>query len=71
MSVFYGLRNNLPQSGGSQPPQPLKLPREVWINPAADGPEPRTLVLPHYTNFHEELSQTRWHVPQSHVKFGV
>ena len=42
-----------------QPPQPLKLPSEVWINPPADGPEPRTLELPRYTNFDEELSQTR------------
>ena len=42
-----------------QPPQPLKLPTEVWINPPADGPEPRTLELPLYTDFDEELSQTR------------
>ena len=41
-----------------QPPQPLTLPREVWINPPADGPEPHTLELPRYTNSHEELSQT-------------
>ena len=41
-----------------KPPRPLKLPIEVWINPPADGPEPRTLELPRYTNFDEELSQT-------------
>ena len=41
-----------------QPPQPLSLPHEVWINPPADGPEPRTLELPRYTNFDQELSQT-------------
>ena len=42
-----------------QPPRPLKPPTEVWINPPADGPGPRTLELPCYTNFDEELSQTR------------
>jgi len=42
-----------------QPPQPLKLPSQVWINPPADGPEPRTLELPRYTNSSEQLSQTR------------
>ena len=41
-----------------RPPQPLPLPREVWINPPADRPEPRTLELPRYTKFDEELSQT-------------
>ena len=41
-----------------RPPQPLPLPREVWINPPADRPEPRMLQLPRYTNSDEELSQT-------------
>ena len=41
-----------------KPPQPLILPSQVWINPPADGPEPRTLELPRYTDFDEELSQT-------------
>lgn len=40
-------------------PQPLQLPREVWINPPADGPEPRMLQLPRDTNFEKQLSQTR------------
>jgi len=33
------------------PPKPLALPREVWINPPADAPEPRILPLPRDTNF--------------------
>jgi putative transposase len=41
-----------------RPPQPLTLPREVWINPPADGPEPRMLQLPRDTNFVSQLSQT-------------
>ena len=41
-----------------KPPRPLTLPNQVWINPPADGPEPRTLQLPRYTNSDEELSQT-------------
>ena len=41
-----------------QPPRPLPLPREVWINPPADGPEPRMLQLPRDTNFVPQLSQT-------------
>ena len=41
-----------------QPPRPLALPREVWINPPADGPEPRMLQLPRDTNFVPQLSQT-------------
>ena len=41
-----------------QPPRPLALPREVRINPPADGPEPRMLQLPHDTNFVPQLSQT-------------
>jgi putative transposase len=41
-----------------QPPQPLKLPREVWINPPGDRPEPRMLELPRDTNFVPHLSQT-------------
>lgn len=40
------------------PPKPLALPREVWINPPADGPEPRILQLPRDTNFGKQLSQT-------------
>ena len=41
-----------------QPPRPLALPREVWINPPADGSEPRMLQLPRDTNFETQLSQT-------------
>jgi putative transposase len=41
-----------------QPPRPMTLPNEVWINPPADGPEPRALELPRYTNFEPQLSQT-------------
>jgi len=33
-----------------KPPRPLSPPTEVWINPPADGPEPRTLESPRYTN---------------------
>jgi putative transposase len=40
-----------------QPPRPLTLPREVWINPPADGPEPRMLQLPRDTNFVQQVSQ--------------
>jgi putative transposase len=40
------------------PPRPLALPSEVWINPPADGPEPRMLQLPRDTNFVPQLSQT-------------
>jgi len=41
------------------PPRPLTLPKEVWINPPADRPEPRMLQLPRDTNFKQQLSQTR------------
>jgi putative transposase len=41
-----------------RPPRPLALPAEVWINPPADRPEPRTLQLPCDTNFVEQLSHT-------------
>jgi putative transposase len=41
-----------------QPPRPLALPGEVWINPPADGPEPRMLQLPRDTNSEKQLSQT-------------
>lgn len=41
-----------------QPPRPLALPREVWINPPADATEPRMLQLPRDTNFVSQLSQT-------------
>jgi putative transposase len=41
-----------------QPPRPLALPTEVWINPPADRPEPRMLQLPHDTNFVSQLPQT-------------
>jgi len=41
-----------------QTPRPLALPREVWINPPADGLEPRILQLPQDTNFVPQLSQT-------------
>ena len=40
-----------------QPPRPMALPSEVWINPPADGPEPRMLQLPRDTNFVPQLSQ--------------
>ena len=42
-----------------QPPRPLALPTEVWINPPANRPEPRILQLPRDTNFVKQLSQTR------------
>jgi hypothetical protein len=41
-----------------QPPRPLALPAEVWINPPADRPEPRMLQLPRDTDFVSQLSQT-------------
>jgi putative transposase len=41
-----------------QPPRPLPLPREVWINPPTDGSEPRMLQLPCDTNFVTQVSQT-------------
>lgn len=41
-----------------RPPRPLALPQEVWINPPADGLEPRILQLPRYTNFSRQLSHT-------------
>lgn len=41
-----------------QPPRPQTLPQEVWINPPADGPEPRMLQLPRDTNLVPQLSQT-------------
>ena len=41
-----------------RPPRPMALPSEVWINPPADGPEPRMLQLPRDTNFVPQLSQT-------------
>jgi putative transposase len=41
-----------------RPPRPLPLPGEVWINPPADGPEPRMLQLQRDTNFVTQLSQT-------------
>jgi len=41
-----------------QPPRPLTLPREVWINPPADGSEPRMLQLPRDTNLEKQLAQT-------------
>jgi hypothetical protein len=34
------------------------LSGEVWINPPADGPEPRMLQLPRDTNFVPQLSQS-------------
>jgi putative transposase len=47
-----------PERFVGQPPRPLPLPREVWINPPADGPEPRMLQLPRDTIFVPQLSQT-------------
>jgi putative transposase len=41
-----------------QPPNPLPLPPEVWINPPADGLKPRILELPRDTNLVPQLSQT-------------
>jgi putative transposase len=41
-----------------RPPQPLPLPRKVWINPPANRPEPRALPLSCYTNFQKQLSHT-------------
>ncbi len=41
-----------------QAPRPLALPSKVWINPPADGPEPRMLQLSRDTNFVAQLSQT-------------
>ena len=46
-----------PERFVQKPPRPLALPREVWINPPADGPEPRMLQLPRDTNFVPQLSQ--------------
>ena len=48
----------IPNDSSAQPPRPLALPSEVWINPPADGPEPRMLQLPRDTNFVPQLSQT-------------
>ena len=42
-----------------QPPRPLTLPREVWINPPANQLEPRILQLPRDTNLVPQLSQNR------------
>jgi hypothetical protein len=41
-----------------QPPQPLVLPTEVWINPPADQPEPRILQLPRDNHLVPQVSQT-------------
>jgi putative transposase len=41
-----------------KPPEPPTPPQEVWINPPADRPEPRTLQLPRDSNFVPQLSQT-------------
>jgi putative transposase len=41
------------------PPRPLALPAQVCINPPADTTETRTLQLPRYTNFEQQVSQTR------------
>jgi putative transposase len=40
-----------------QHPRPLPLPGEVWINPPANAPEPRMLLLPQDTNIVPQLSQ--------------
>ncbi|MFH1921607.1 MAG: hypothetical protein ABIP48_17215, partial [Planctomycetota bacterium] len=47
-----------PERFVQHPPRPLPLPREVWINPPADAPQPRILQLPRNTNFVPQLSQT-------------
>ena len=49
----------LPERFVQYPPRPLGLPSEVWINPPADGPEPRALQLPRDTDFVPQLSRTR------------
>lgn len=41
-----------------QPPRPLPLPSEVWINPPADGIQPRILQLQRDTNSVSQLSHT-------------
>ncbi len=41
-----------------RPPQVAKLPKEVWINPPANRPQPRMLQLPRNTNFQPQVSQT-------------
>ena len=47
-----------PEQFVRQSPRPLALPREVCINPPADGPEPRILQLPRDIIFIPQLSQT-------------
>jgi len=47
-----------PERFVAKPPSPIPLPREVWINPPADRPEPRLLHLPRDTKFVSQLSQT-------------
>lgn len=41
-----------------QPPRPLPAPREVWINPPADGPGPHILQQRCHSDFVPQLSQT-------------
>ena len=47
-----------PNDSFRQTPRPLALPSEVWINPPADGSEPRMLQLLSDTNFVPKLFQT-------------
>jgi putative transposase len=54
--VLHAAYANHPERFLRQPPQPLPLPRKVWINPPADGLEPRALLLPCYTKLPEQLS---------------
>ena len=56
LTAAYALH---PERFVCRPPRPLALPSEVWINPPADGPEPRMLQLPRDTNSEKQLSQTR------------
>jgi putative transposase len=57
-TVLTGAYAAHPERFVRQPPRPLAPPSEVWINPPADGPEPRMLQLPRDTNFVPQLSQT-------------
>lgn len=56
--VLAGAYAEHPERFVRQPPKPMALPGEVWINPPADAPEPRMLQLPLDTNFVPQLSQT-------------
>ena len=57
-AVLTAAHTAYPERFVRQPPRPLALPREVWINPPADAAEPRMRQLPRDTNFVPHLSQT-------------